>query len=173
MVVRLMDAGSLKLPWASVPLAISGGRIRIGKMVTPAPGNELAASGTLDLLDATIDARLTMFGASESGQRPEASVVWKGPIAAPRRSIDVSALTGWLTLQSANREAKRLDAIERTSVPRGGAARVETGAAAGSHAQPPAAPALPPPVVINRPPAVAVPRPTVRAVPAPPLFTPQ
>jgi hypothetical protein len=100
-------------------------------------------------------------------------VVWKGPIAAPRRSIDVSALTGWLTLQSANREAKRLDAIERTSVPRGGAARVETGAAAGSHAQPPAAPALPPPVVINRPPAVAVPRPTVRAVPAPPLFTPQ
>src|SRR5262249_28121321 len=61
MVVRLMDAGSLRLPWASVPLAISGGRIRIGKMVTPAPGNELAASGTLDLLDATVDARLTMF----------------------------------------------------------------------------------------------------------------
>jgi AsmA family/AsmA-like C-terminal region len=174
LVVRAMDAGSLKVPWASVPLAISTGRVRIGKMVTPAPGNEMGASGTLDLLDATVDARLTLFGANEAGQRPEASVVWKGPIAAPRRSVDVSALTGWLTLQSANREAKRLDTIERAIVPRSGVgSRTETGGAATTQVQPPAAPALPPPTVINRPPSVAAPRPAVRAVPAPPLFTPQ
>jgi large subunit ribosomal protein L24 len=38
-----------------------------------------------------------------------------GQLTAPARTIDVSALTGWLTLRSVENQAKRLRAIERTA----------------------------------------------------------
>jgi large subunit ribosomal protein L24 len=181
-VARVMDAGTLSMPWVSAPLAISAGRVRLGRLVTPPESNDVAAVGTLDLVDTSIDARVTVFGATEAGQRPEASILLKGPVAAPRRTIDVSALTNWLTLQSVDREAKRLDAAERaakqtnaaTSPP--GSARADPpqvrGPAGPNTAAPQrAAPALPPPVVINRLPGMS--SPTIRALPAPPLLSPQ
>ena len=36
----------------------------------------------------------------------------KGPLAAPVRSIDVSALTGWLTLRAVDNQARQLRDIE-------------------------------------------------------------
>jgi large subunit ribosomal protein L24 len=36
----------------------------------------------------------------------------KGPLAVPARSIDVSALTGWLTLRAVENQAKQLREIE-------------------------------------------------------------
>jgi hypothetical protein len=187
MVARVMDAGSLSMPWVSAPLAISAGRVRLGKLVVPPQSNDLAASGTLDLLDSTIDARFTLFGAAETGQRPQASVLLKGPIATPRRTIDVSALTSWLTLQSVDREAKRLDAVERASkqpdsaiappatAPAGaGQAGAKVGANPGlSPPQPRVAPALPPPVVINRLPGISTGPRAMPALPTSPLLTPQ
>src|SRR5262249_2571319 len=50
-----------------------------------------------------------------SGQRPALSVALKGPLEAPRRSEDVSALVNWLTLRSVEREAKRVEAAERAA----------------------------------------------------------
>jgi hypothetical protein len=44
--------------------------------------------------------------------RPEVLVVLKGPYAAPKRSIDVSALSGWLMLRSVERQSKQISAIE-------------------------------------------------------------
>jgi AsmA-like C-terminal region len=191
MVARVMDAGSLSMPWVTAPLAISSGRVRLGKLVVPPQVSDLAASGTLDLLDSTIDARFTLFGGAESGQRPQASVLLKGPIATPRRTVDVSALTNWLTMQSVDREAKRLDAVERATrqpdnpatapvpaptAPGPGTAPAGTrgGANPTVPTQPRAAPALPPPVVINRLPGVSTPRPAMPVSPAwPPLLTPQ
>jgi uncharacterized protein involved in outer membrane biogenesis len=189
MVARVMDTGSLSMPWVSAPLAISAGRVRLGKLVVPPQSNDVAASGTLDLLDATIDARLTLFGAAEASQRPQASILLKGPIATPRRTVDVSALTSWLTLQSVDREAKRLDAVERAtklpdeaitapgSVQTGqGSPQAATKAGASlssAPAQPRAAPALPPPVVINRLPGMSTPRRAMPVLPTSPLLAPQ
>ena len=47
-----------------------------------------------------------------SSIRPEILVTLKGPYAAPKRSIDVSALSGWLMLRSVERQAKQISAIE-------------------------------------------------------------
>jgi hypothetical protein len=44
--------------------------------------------------------------------RPELAVTLKGPLAAPVRSLDVSALTGWLTLRAAELQSRRLESIE-------------------------------------------------------------
>lgn len=186
---RVMDAGSLSMPWVSAPLAISAGRVRLGKLVAPPQSSDLAASGALDLVDATLDARLTVFGTAEAGQRPEASIVLKGPLATPRRTVDVSALVSWLTMQSVDREAKRLDAAERAakqidgapSAPRSGNAPAATPSPSGSNvgaslapaAEPQTAPTLPPPVNIARPPGASPPRSMPRIPAAPLLLTPQ
>ena len=44
--------------------------------------------------------------------RPEILVTLKGPYAAAKRNIDVSALSGWLMLRSVERQAKQISAIE-------------------------------------------------------------
>jgi hypothetical protein len=112
---RMMERGSLGLPWATAPLTVTAGRIRLGKLVTPSQSNELAAGGSFDLLDSTLDARLTLSAATEAGQRPEVSVVWKGPVGAIGRTLDVSALTNFLALRSADRETKQIEAAQRAA----------------------------------------------------------
>ncbi len=75
----------------------------------------------MGLTDGSIDARLMLSGSTEAaGARPSIFVALKGPLTAPMRSIDVSALTGWLTLRAVENQTKRLRAIEDApSQPRG------------------------------------------------------
>ena len=114
---RVMDSGALSVAWASAPVEIASGRVRLGKLVRPPPGDDLALSGSVDLVERTLDARLTIFGSTSADAsapgRPEISVALKGPIDAPRRSVDVTTLVGWLTLQSVDRTSKRLEAVEQ------------------------------------------------------------
>jgi large subunit ribosomal protein L24 len=44
--------------------------------------------------------------------QPELAVTLKGPLAAPVRSLDVSALTSWLALRAAELQSRRLESIE-------------------------------------------------------------
>jgi hypothetical protein len=43
---------------------------------------------------------------------PELAVTLKGPLAAPARSLDVAALTGWLSLRAAELQSRRIESIE-------------------------------------------------------------
>jgi len=81
----------------------------------------LSIAGTLDLTDGSVDARLILSGSAEAaGARPNIFVALKGPLTAPARSVDVSALTGWLTLRAVENQTKRLRAIENIPAqPRG------------------------------------------------------
>src|SRR5205807_1345265 len=53
-----------------------------------------------------------LAGAPE-GTRPERGIVLKGPIEAPRRTLDVTAFASWLALRAVEQQAKRLEAIEQ------------------------------------------------------------
>ena len=201
MVGRTMEQGSLGLPWVTAPLTVAAGRIRLGKLMTPSQSSELAATGSFDLMDATLDARLTLSTISEGGQRPEVSVLLKGPVGAIRRTLDVAALTNYLTLRSADRETKQIEAAQRAAKqleklnPSGsgqqpGSAQtpvaprnapsgpdpnrpdVRSNLPAAS-VQPQTAPALPPPVTLTRPPGSSQVRPAPPFLTAPPLFAPQ
>ncbi|HEX5508885.1 MAG TPA: hypothetical protein VFX37_10315, partial [Pseudolabrys sp.] len=46
--------------------------------------------------------------------RPDIFLAVRGPILSPSRTVDVSALAGWLTLRSVERQAKKLEAIQST-----------------------------------------------------------
>jgi large subunit ribosomal protein L24 len=115
-VATVLDGGRLAVPRLDLPLTISAGQASVGPVTVLGQGADLAISGSADLADASIDARLTLAGPviseGTNSIRPETLVSLKGPYAAPRRSVDVSALSGWLMLRSVERQAKQISAIE-------------------------------------------------------------
>jgi large subunit ribosomal protein L24 len=115
---RVMDTSTYSLAKVSAPIEVAAGRARLGKLALSPQAGNLAVVGSIDLVDETLDARFTLTGiqtgaGEAASQKPEISVAMKGPIASPRRTIDVSPLVGWLTLQAVDREAKKLEAEER------------------------------------------------------------
>jgi large subunit ribosomal protein L24 len=111
---KALDSGGLAVKRAEGTIALSAGQVRLSKISADSQDAALALAGTLDLTDGSIDARLVLSGAGETADaRPDIFMALKGPVAAPTRSIDVSALTGWLTLRAVENQAKKLREIER------------------------------------------------------------
>jgi large subunit ribosomal protein L24 len=115
MMAAALDAGGLALPRLDGAFTIVAGQARWGNVVASGEGGDLAITGTVDLAEWTLDARLTLSGpvgqASVPG-RPDVFIGLKGPVAAPKRTLDVSALTGWLTLRTVERQSKQIEALE-------------------------------------------------------------
>ena len=112
-VSKALDSGELAVKRAEGTLAVSAGQIRLNKATAESADAALSLAGNLDLTDGSIDARLVLSGAHQAaGTRPDIFMALKGPLAAPARSIDVSALTGWLTLRAVENQARQLREIE-------------------------------------------------------------
>ena len=122
----------------------------------------MALSGNLDLTDGMLDARAVLSGSGEAaGTRPDIFMALKGPLAAPTTNIDVSALTGWLTLRAVENQAKKLHEIEqqRDAERQREIARQQAASARGRaneiarrNAVPPAPPSQPPSQPLSQPP---------------------
>ena len=113
-VSKTLQSGSLAVKQASGTLALSAGQMRLAKFSADSDAAKLSVSGNLDLTGGALDARLVLSGAKKvGGTRPDIFMALKGPVTAPERSIDVSALTGWLTLRAIENQAKRVQELER------------------------------------------------------------
>jgi uncharacterized protein involved in outer membrane biogenesis len=121
LVGKSLDRGQLSLKRAESNIAVNSGQIRVSDLSMDSKDATLSVAGTLDLTDGSIGARLALSGSTESaGARPSIFIALKGPLMAPTRSVDVTALTGWLTLRAVENQTKRLRAIENvTPQPRG------------------------------------------------------
>ncbi len=114
---KTLDDGALPLSRFEGALAITAGQVRLPNTVTHTPTVDLALAGTLDLTQATVDARLTLTGTqaeTAGGVHPDLFMTLKGPLTSPSRTVDASALAGWLTLRAVERQSKRLEAVEST-----------------------------------------------------------
>ena len=113
LVNKSLGGGMLSVKRAESALSVSAGQLRLSNAAVESKDAALSVAGMLDLIDGSINARLELSGQSEAaGARPDISVNLKGPMTAPSRSVDVSALTAWLTLRSVENQTKRLRAIE-------------------------------------------------------------
>src|SRR5262245_45326008 len=117
-----LASGGLALTLAEGAIIIDAGQARLNNTVVRAQRGDLAVSGSANLTEAALDARLTMFGTGGAGApgntRPEIGVALKGPIDTPKRTIDVAALASWLALRAVEQQSKRLDVLEgRAPVP--------------------------------------------------------
>jgi len=119
---RVRDFVSTALETAKLPVAraeavfsITAGQARLSNIATQSSGADLSAVASVDLVEANLDAVLTLSGdALQPGApRPTLVVALKGPWTAPSRSIDASALSAWLALRSVERQAREVDAMER------------------------------------------------------------
>jgi large subunit ribosomal protein L24 len=101
-------------------MTITAGKIGVANVALPAQdGASLALTGGLDLNTGSVEARATLSSPPPRNAliaiRPELAVELKGPLAAPRRTLDLAALTGWLTLRAAELQTRRLESIEANS----------------------------------------------------------
>ena len=94
-------------------MRVAAGQLRIDQVAVESIGAALSAASTLDLTDGILNTRLTLAGeGTAAGARPQILVSLKGPWNAPTRSVDVSALTGWLTLRAVDDQTRRLRTFE-------------------------------------------------------------
>jgi large subunit ribosomal protein L24 len=112
-VTKALDSGRLAVKRAELDYAVSAGQLRLARSQVESAAADLAVTGNVDLTDGTVDARLVLSGHDrESGSRPDIFLALRGPAPEPSRSVDVSAVTGWLTLRAVDNQAKRLKALE-------------------------------------------------------------
>ena len=143
-VTGMLDNGPLPVTRASARIGISAGEARFSDIAVQSTGAELQASGSVDLSDATLDARLSLNGLppSPGAQRPAVLIALKGALPSPRRTVDVSLLTSWLTLRAVEQQSKQIDAMEQAA--RDAATRANpTAAGAGGSTPLPVAPDAP------------------------------
>jgi hypothetical protein len=112
-----LASGHLAAPQGDAAMTITDGKVNVANATLPAQdGAALALAGALDLNSGAVDARVTLTAPPPAHalirMRPELAVMFKGPLAAPARSLDVSTLTGWLTLRAAELQTRRLESIE-------------------------------------------------------------
>ena len=113
-VSKALESGQLSIKRVEGTIAISAGRMQLSNVTADAKDAALSLYGNLDLTDGSLDAHLVLSGLSQAaGARPDIFMALKGPVATPTRSIDIAALSGWLTLRAIENQAKRLREIER------------------------------------------------------------
>jgi large subunit ribosomal protein L24 len=113
-----LSSGQLAIRQAEGDLAISAGQIRLANAKANGAGADVSIAGALDLTIGTIDTRLVLTGEEQAaGARPDVFLALRGPLSAPERSVDVSALTSWLTLRAIERQSKKLEEIEAAPAP--------------------------------------------------------
>ncbi|MBV8777432.1 MAG: hypothetical protein JO258_09575, partial [Alphaproteobacteria bacterium] len=112
-----MANGHFAVPRGEAALTISGGQINAVNNSLQGPNDAaLALNGVLDLNRVTLDTRLLLSVPPPRraliDNRPQLAVNVKGPLGAPDRRLDVSALTGWLALHSAELQTRHIEMIE-------------------------------------------------------------
>lgn len=110
-----LGRGPLEAQEVSAAFALASGVARAGSVAFASDAAEARASLSLDLanLDASAELMLRPRSTGEAGsEQPQALVLFEGPIGAMRRDVDVTALTGFLTVRALDREMKRVEALE-------------------------------------------------------------
>ncbi len=115
-VATVLDGGALPIPRFDAPFALTAGQARLGPIKAQGQGADLIVTASADIAEASFDARLTLSGPSiadgATTTRPEILVLLRGPAGAPKRTVDVSTLAGFLMLRAVERQSRQIDTIE-------------------------------------------------------------
>jgi large subunit ribosomal protein L24 len=180
-----LSAGALLVASAQIPFTIRDGRLRVAATTLDASTAHAIVSGGYDIPADQADVRAVIALAEDApgSGHPEIQIFAAGTPDRLDRSVDVSALSSWLSVRAIDRETKRLDSIERGEQPQAlqpqalPAPAPPTAPATATPMQPsPALPAAAAPAVTPLPPPkprVVAPRPPPPAAPAPPVVSQQ
>ncbi|MFL6798224.1 MAG: AsmA family protein [Xanthobacteraceae bacterium] len=113
---RALAGGGLPVPHVEGTIAVDAGQARLARTTLSSAAADLEVMGSVNVADLSLDARLTLLGAAGQGAlantRPEVTIGLKGQVDAPKRTIDVAALTTWLALRAVEQQAQKLEQLE-------------------------------------------------------------
>jgi hypothetical protein len=112
-----LDKAPLPIPNGPTPIALNAGAIKFGPLAIPRLRGDAVLSATLDLRRLSLETRLSETIPAEglkfwSALPPNASFVVLDALDAPKRHVDVSALSAGLATQAIARESERIAALE-------------------------------------------------------------
>lgn len=107
-----------ELPFSSVQGAFSlvSGEVRARSISVEAENGTALGGGSIDLSNFVLDSEWTLrMDAGENaviGAEPQIDIIFEGPLEKPERAIDVSALTGFLTVRAFEVEVERIENLD-------------------------------------------------------------
>jgi hypothetical protein len=108
--------GALDFAKLDIPFAITGAKLRADKVQGSNDDLKLEAEGTLALEDATLDAAVSAtFDPGEqavAGAEPTVRLLWQGPFNAPKRTVDLTQMTSFLSLRKFEQERRRVEILQ-------------------------------------------------------------
>jgi large subunit ribosomal protein L24 len=112
---KALAAGTVAVSRAEGALTVRDGQARLADAQLRADA-ELTVAGSANLSEGGLDARLVLSGplgmAGLAGERPTLVMTLKGPFEAPKRTIDVAALSSWLALRAVEQQSQKLELLE-------------------------------------------------------------
>jgi hypothetical protein len=99
-----------------MPLTVVGGVVRASPVVVDGGPSAWQGAVSIDLKSLNIDANGLLVSRNRpegwTGMPPQVSLAWRGPLAAPRRDTDASALAASLAAIHLTKELERVEAME-------------------------------------------------------------
>lgn len=114
--VNHMAAGNLPFEKVEGTLTLVGGRLSARNVVVDASKAEVFGSAQLDLnsydLDADFSLKVDPGENAVTGAEPQIGLLFKGPVEAPERSVDITPFTAYLTLRAFEQEVERVERLQ-------------------------------------------------------------
>jgi large subunit ribosomal protein L24 len=115
-VAGVLDSAKVPVPSASANISIKAGLARFDDIAIPLAGAEMQAIAGINLADGTLNALLTLTGQTGASKvKPALAILLRGPVLAPRRTVDTTLLTSWLTLLTVEQQSRQIDAMEKAA----------------------------------------------------------
>lgn len=115
-VQALIHAGPVEIGAVDMPFTMTGGEVRAQNIMAKAPGAVLSGQLRLDLVEDAIDAALNLtYDAGDEalpGGDPALTLAYSGPLAAPVETINVSAMSSYLSLRAFEKERRRVETLQ-------------------------------------------------------------
>lgn len=101
----------------TLPVTASGGTLRIGPALLTDGAGTTSLQAEIDLKTLRLMARTHLRAAASptgwAGAPPQAAVLWEGPLGAPQRRLDATALLNGIAAIRLQRELERIEAFEQ------------------------------------------------------------
>lgn len=108
--------GSTRVERLDIPFNIAGGRLRAANIAGENDKISFSGDAEIGLLSGDLAAQLAIaFKPGEealAGADPAISFDWQGPLAAPARTIDITALNSFLSLRRFEQERRRVEIMQ-------------------------------------------------------------
>ncbi|MCB1444858.1 MAG: AsmA family protein [Rhizobiaceae bacterium] len=109
-------SGATRIDRLEIPFNIAGGRLRAANVAGQNRDMSFAADADIGLLNGDITATLTAElkpGEEQiAGAEPSVSLHWQGPLAAPDRTADITAIDSFLSLRRFEQERRRVEIMQ-------------------------------------------------------------